>query len=311
MTDTRKGVLALLAACTIWGLSPLFYKALSAVPPAEVLAHRTVWSLVFFATLLAVQKRLPVLWGAVTRWASVRVILFAASMISVNWFLFIWAIQVGRATEASMGYYIFPLVAVLIGRLLLGEKLSTAQWSAVAMAGFAVVSLTIGLQILPWIPLVLATTFGIYGLVKKQLDLGPVVSVTAEVLMLTPLAVAWLLYLHTGSGGAFGDEIGQSLFLIAAGPMTAMPLILFSYGARRLTMSTVGIVQYLNPTLQFLCAVVIFGEPFGPVHLFAFALIWTALAVYSTSALRQDKARRNARIVSEADVVVSTKSSKD
>ncbi|SHH32253.1 EamA family transporter RarD [Marivita hallyeonensis] len=311
MTDTRKGVLALIAACTIWGLSPLFYKALSDVPPLEVLAHRTLWSLVFFAGVLILQGRLSALFAAVTDGRSWRIVILASMMISVNWFLFIWSIQVGRATESSMGYYIFPLVAVLIGRLVLGETLSRAQWVAVSLAAGAVLMLTIGLQVLPWISLVLATTFGVYGLVKKRLDMGPVVSVTAEVLILTPLAVAWLIHLHTGAGGAFGGDLAHSALLIASGPMTALPLILFSYGARRLAMSTVGIVQYINPTLQFICAVAIFGEPFGTVHLAAFALIWAALAIYSTSAIRQDKARRKASIVSDVEPVVDTKSSSE
>lgn len=311
MTDTQKGVLSLVAACTIWGLSPLFYKALSDVAPSEILAHRTLWSLVFFSGVLALQRRLRILWAAVSRWVSVRVIAFAAVMISTNWFLFIFSVTVGRATEASMGYYIFPLVAVLLGRVVLGERLSRAQWLAIALAAVAVASLTIGLQVVPWISLVLATTFGMYGLVKKRLDLGPVVSVTAEVLVLSPIAMGWLIHLHFGQGGVYGEDAVQTALLMTSGPLTALPLILFSYGARRLTLSTVGIVQYLNPTLQFFCAVVIFGEPFGVIHAVAFGLIWTALAIYSGSAFGQDRARRRALMVSEAPVVVSTKRSKD
>lgn len=311
MTDTQKGVVALIAACCIWGLSGLFYKALSDVPSHEVLAHRTVWSLVFFGIVIGVQGRLHVLWSAVQNPASLKVIVAAALLISVNWFLFIWSIHAGRATEASMGYYIFPLVAVLIGRLVLGERLSRTQWVAITLAATGVMSLTIGLHILPWISLVLASTFGLYGLLKKRLDLGPVISVSAEVLILCPLGLGWLIYLHMGQGGAFGQELTQSLLLMASGPITAMPLILFSFGARRLTMSTVGIVQYINPTLQFLVAVLIFGEPFGVVHLIAFALIWSALAIYSSSAFTQDRARRRAVMVSEAEVVVSTNPSSD
>lgn len=311
MTDTQKGVVALIAACCIWGLSGLFYKALSDVPSHEVLAHRTVWSLVFFGIVIGVQGRLHVVWSAVQNPASLKVIVAAALLISVNWFLFIWSIHAGRATEASMGYYIFPLVAVLIGRLVLSERLSRTQWVAITLAATGVMSLTIGLHILPWISLVLASTFGLYGLLKKRLDLGPVISVSAEVLILCPLGLGWLIYLHMGQGGAFGQELTQSLLLMASGPITAMPLILFSFGARRLTMSTVGIVQYINPTLQFLVAVLIFGEPFGVVHLIAFALIWSALAIYSSSAFNQDRARRRAVMVSEAEVVVSTNPSSD
>ena len=232
-----------------------------------MLAYRTVWSLVFFGLVLGLQGRLHMLWRAVANPASRKVIAAAAIFISINWFLFIWSIHAGRATEASMGYYIFPLVAVLIGRVVLGEQLSRTQWVAITLAASGVLSLTVGLHIVPWISLVLASTFGLYGLIKKRLDLGPVVSVSAEVLLLCPLGLGWLVYLHSsGQGGAFGQDLTQSLLLMAAGPITAMPLILFSYGARRLTLSTVGIVQYINPTLQFLVAVLIFGEPFthGP-----------------------------------------------
>lgn len=311
MTDTHKGVLALVAACTIWGLSPLFYRALSDVAPLEVLAHRTLWSLTFFAVVLSVQNRLRALWAAVSSFASARVIALAAIMISTNWFLFIFSVQVGRATEASMGYYIFPLVAVLLGRVVLGETLSRAQWSAIALAAGAVLALTIGLSLVPWISLMLATTFGMYGLIKKRLDLGPVISVTAEVLILSPIAVAWLVHLHFGQGGVYGRDAVETALLMTSGPLTALPLILFSYGARRLTMSTVGIVQYINPTLQFFCAVLIFGEPFGAIHMVAFALIWTALAIYSGSAFGQDRARRRAVIASEAEVAVSTNPSSE
>ncbi len=311
MTDTQKGVVALIAACCIWGLSGLFYKALIDVPSYEVLAHRTVWSLVFFGIILGLQGRLGILLSAVRNPGSLKVIMTAALLISVNWFLFIWSIHAGRATEASMGYYIFPLVAVLIGRVVLGEQLSRTQWVAISLAASGVLSLTIGLHILPWISIVLASTFGLYGLLKKRLDLGPVISVSAEVLVLCPIALGWLVFQHMGQGGAFGQNLSQSLLLMAAGPITALPLILFSFGARRLTMSTVGIVQYINPTLQFLVAVLIFGEPFGVVHLIAFALIWSALAIYSSSAFTQDRARRRAVMVSEAEVVVSTKSNND
>ncbi|MFP7571419.1 EamA family transporter RarD [Marivita sp. S2033] len=311
MTDTRKGVLALVSACIAWGLSSIFYKALVGVDPAEVLAHRTLWSLFFFAGVLLVQGRISALWHAVSHRASLKIIVLAAVMISSNWFLFIWSIHSGRATEASLGYYIFPLVAVVFGRLMFGERLSNLQWVAVGLAVAAVLTLTVGLRIVPWIPLGLAASFGLYGVLKKRLDLGPVVSVTAEVFLLSPLALGWLLMLHLGQGGAFGDDLRQSLLLCASGVVTGAPLILFAYGARRLAMSTVGLLQYINPTLQFVVAVAIFGEPFSTIHLAAFSLIWTALALYSSSAVRQDKARRRARMVSEAEVAVSSSSSSE
>ena len=318
MSETRKGVLAIVAACVIWGLSPLYYKLLSHVPPLEVLAHRTLWSLGFFASVLLLQGRIRALAGALSTFRAARTILLAAVLISTNWFLFILSIQINRATEASLGYYIFPLVAVVLGVVVFGERLARAQWLAVALAVAAVLVLSVGLGVTPWISLVLASTFGLYGLVKKRLGVGPVVSVTAEVLLLSPLAAGWLTWLHLSqdgtagaAGGVFAADTATSLLLMASGPLTAAPLILFSFGAQRVTMATVGLVQYLNPTLQFLCAVVVFGEPFGPVHATAFALIWTALAIYSLSALRQDRARRRASIASVAEAVVVTKSSSE
>ena len=197
MTDTGKGILAMVGACTIWGLSPLYYKLLVAVPPGEVLAHRTLWSFAFFGVVLTLQGRLAEL-PRLLRGRRALVVGFAAAMISANWFLFILSIQIGHTMQASLGYYIFPLVAVVIGLVAFGERLSAAQGVAVALAAAAVLLLTFGLGVTPWISLILAFTFGLYGLVKKRLDAGPVVSVTAEVLLLAPLAAVWLAGLHAG-----------------------------------------------------------------------------------------------------------------
>ena len=299
MTEATKGVAAMIGACTIWGLSALYYKLLAHVPPLEVLSHRTLWSLVFFAAVLALQGRLHM----VARLAASRAALpvaFAAVMISTNWFLFIFSIQVERATEASLGYYIFPLVAVLLGMIAFGETLGRGRALAVALAATAVVVLAAGLGAAPWISLALAFTFGFYGLMKKRVAAGPVVSVTTEVLILAPLALIWLAGVHmAGWGGLtgrtlgiYGSDMGTSLLLMLSGPLTATPLILFSYATRRVAMATVGLVQYLNPTLQFLVAVLVFAEPFTTWHAIAFPLIWTALAIYSGDNLRQERAAR-------------------
>ncbi len=294
MTPVVQGILAMVGACTVWGLSPLFYKELTHVPALEVLAHRALWSLVFFLGVLAVQRRLRELAQGFASPRAFGTVALAALMISCNWFLFIWAIQVGRATESSLGYYIYPLLAVLVGRVIFAERLSRIQVIAVALATLAVVLLTLGLGTPPLIALTLASTFAMYGLIKKRLDMGPVVSVTCEVVLFAPFAGLLLLQSYHNGNGAFGLDARTDLLLILAGPITALPLILFSFAARRLAMSTVGLLQYINPTLQFGCAVFVFAEPFGPWHLVAFALIWTALALYSVSAVRQDKARRNA-----------------
>jgi chloramphenicol-sensitive protein RarD len=224
--------------------------------------------------------------------ASLRITLtigFAALMISVNWFLFIFAVQVGRVTETSLGYYIFPLVAVLFGVVLFGEKLTKLQWLAVGLATLGVVQLTVGLGAAPWISLVLAVTFGLYGLVKKRLKVNPVVSVTAEVLLLAPLFAGWLIWLHGQGEGVFGRDLGTSALLAFSGLITALPLILFSFAAQRVEMATVGLLQYLNPSLQFLCAAVLFGEVLTIYHGIAFALIWTALAIYSHQAIKRGR----------------------
>ena len=295
MTEAGKGVAALVAACTVWGLSGLFYKLLAHVPPIEILAHRTLWSLVFFALLLTVQGRLDQLRLALGSVRSVGIVVFAALMISTNWFVFILSIQIGHATEASLGYYLFPLVAVGIGRVIFGERLNRLQAAAVALAALAVTVLTLGLGVAPWIALILSVSFGLYGLVKKRLSAGPVVSVTAEVLVLAPVAIIVLAMAHR-EGGAFGADLTDSLLLMISGILTAGPLMLFSYASKRVRMGTVGLIQYINPTLQFLVAVAVFTEPFSGWHVLAFALIWAALALYSAASVALERAARRARV---------------
>ncbi|MFO7804598.1 MAG: EamA family transporter RarD [Paracoccaceae bacterium] len=294
MREQTKGVIAMVATCTVWGLSGIYYKLLEHIQPIEILAHRTLWSCAFFAFVLLLQGRISLLGQAVAGRSSVFSIALAALMISTNWFVFITSVHTGRAMEASLGYYIFPLVAVLLGALAFRERLGRAQLFAVALALCAVVTLTLGLGVPPWISLVLATSFGLYGLVKKGLSVGPVVSVTAEVLLLSPIALTVLWYFHTGPGGAFGANWRDSLLLAFSGILTGTPLIMFSYATKRITLATVGLVQYLNPSLQFLVATLIFQEVFSFWHAIAFAMIWTALAIYTTASLRQDRAARRA-----------------
>lgn len=293
MREWTKGFWAMIAVCLAWGLSPIFYRLLIGVPTVEVLAHRTIWSLLLFLGVLALQGRLAELWRALAGPHLAR-IGFAALMVSTNWGLFIWAVQSGHVVQSSLGYYIFPLVAVLLGVVVFGERLSRAQMLAVGLAAAAVLLLTWGLGVAPWVSLGLAVTFGLYGVAKKSLPMGPVLSVAAEVALLTPLALGWLLAQAAGvmptalaQPVAFGQDMTVSLLLVASGAVTAVPLILFSYAARRVEMATLGLMLYLNPTLQFLCAVLLFGETFTVWHMIAFAIIWLALAIYSASALRR------------------------
>jgi len=294
MNDETKGVLAMIGACTIWGLSGMYYKVLDHVPPVEILSHRTFWGLVFFLAVLAFQGRLRALPNAIRTPRTFGIVAIAAFVISLNWFVFITSIHLGHATEASMGYYIFPLVAVLAGAVFYKEKLNRPQLVSVALAALAVTILSAGLQVAPWVALVLALSFAAYGVVKKSLATGPVVSVTAEVLLLSPFAVAWLAVIHTQGNGHFGEDGMTTLMLMFAGVITAIPLILFSYATRRVSLATVGLVQYLNPTLQFLVATLVFREVFTLWHAIAFALIWTALAIYTATSLRRGRAARRA-----------------
>jgi chloramphenicol-sensitive protein RarD len=296
MTEATKGVLAMVLACTIWGLSGLYYRALAHVPPLEVLAHRTVWSFVFFVIVLVFQRRFLLL-PALLRSPAFLLIAFAALLVSANWYGFIWSVQNDRALEASLGYYIYPLVAVLIGLAIFREALTPVQWGAVALASIAVAVLTVGLGATPWTALYLAVTFGFYGMMKRKVDAGPVVSVAAEVAVLTPIALLWLGAVHTGhaggaGGGAFGRDWLTSGLLALSGVATGFPLMLFSYAARRVRMATLGLVQYVNPTLQFFVAALAFGEVVTVWHMIAFPLIWFALAIYSLATLRAERRRR-------------------
>lgn len=290
MNEVKKGVLAMVVACIVWGLSPLYYKLLVSVPPIELLSHRTIWSLVLFALVLFIQGRLRGALGVLGNRNIMATLFIAALMIAFNWFVFIYSIQINRATESSLGYFIFPLVSVIFGVVLFREKLGRAQMLAVMLAAVAVLILTYGLGQAPWIALSVSVSFGIYGVIKKSLSIPAIVTVTLEVLLLSPIALM-ILYLHhaSDSGGQFGQSVSVSLLLILSGPMTATPLILFSYATRRVALATVGILQYINPSLQFLCATLLFLEPLSLWHAIAFPLIWAALALYSWASFQTAK----------------------
>lgn len=292
----RRGVLAMVVACVVWGLSPVFYKLLTHVPPLEVLSHRALWSLAFFAVVLVIQRRLHEVPGAMGSPRKLALLALASAMITVNWLLFIWAIGVDRVTETSFGYYIFPLVAVVFGLVFFGERLGRVKWLAVGLATIAVLILGIGLGTPPWISLTLAATFGVYGVLKKLVTAGPVVSVTAEILLVAPLAALFLIFLAGSQPDHVPFDLATLGLLALSGPLTAGPLILFSYASKRVGLATLGLIQYLNPTLQFLCAAVLFAEPVTLWHMIAFPLIWAALALYSLTALAQERSARRARV---------------
>ena len=290
MQDSTKGVLTIIIAATIWGLAPIYYNLLTHVPPFELLAHRTLWSFIFFALVLMYQNRLAEVWQAVFRFNEARAIFIASFLIAINWYFFIHSVQTGQATEASLGYFMMPLVSVFWGLLIFKENLSIGQWLAVGLAALAVIVLTYGLDVPPWIALTLSTSFSFYGVIKKRLATRPTVAVTVEVLFLSPIALCVLAYYHGWIGGHFGGDGWTSFLLMLSGPLTATPLILFSYAARRIKLSTVGILQYINPSLQFICATLILLEPLTMWHAIAFPMIWIALVIYSVVSLYSRRA---------------------
>ena len=292
MSDGLKAILALVAASTIWGLSGIYFDVLREVPPLEVLSHRVLWSLAFFLALFAVQGRLRVFAGLVRQkrlmvWLGVTTL-----MVSANWYGYIWSIQNGYATQASLGYYMFPLMAVLFGFVLFRERFNRVQATAIAMATLAVVTLTVGLGAVPWIALLLAVTFATYGSLKKSLPVGPVMSVACEVLIAAPVALGLLIWLHAQGLGAFGASPQVSIWLALSAGFTGLPLVLFSYASKRLAYATVGLIQYLNPTLQFAVAMLYFAEPFTGTHAIVFPLIWTGVALYCIDLWRQERSAR-------------------
>jgi len=282
--DRRAGIGYALGAFGLWGLFPLYFKAVAAVPATEVLAHRIVWSAVCVGALLWLLRQ----WHAVGTLAlepiSRRRLVGSAVLIGCNWLIFIWAVANERVLQASLGYFVTPLVSVLLGRLVLGEHLHRRQWVAVALAGAGVTWLLIGLGVFPWVALGLAASFGGYGLVRKIADVRAIPGLFVELTMLAPAALAWLVWLALRGQGHLGAQgPGFDLLLLAAGVVTATPMILFGQATRRLRLAAVGLLQYIVPTMQMLLALLAFGEPFTVHHAVTFGCIWTALALYSTS----------------------------
>lgn len=296
----KLGVLGAVGAFLIWGFSPLYYKVVGATPALEIIAHRALWSL-FFTLLLVIfsgqTRTLLRLFGN----ARIPLILLLSSiLVSVNWLGFIWAVNNGRALEASMGYFIMPIVMILLGRIFLDERLNRYQLISLLLVCVGVLNLLIALQQLPWIALLLAISFGFYSLVRKQVEVSALVGLTVECLFLSPFALGYLLYLERQNSLVFSTlGIGIDLMLVGTGLMTALPLLLFTSASKHLRLGTVGLIQYLNPTCQFLVALFIFHEPFSQHHLNTFTLIWIGLAIYTLDSRRARQQSATARALEE------------
>lgn len=283
-SNARRGFLLALGAYLLWGLLPFYMKAVAHLPLAEVIAHRIVWSVPIAAAVLVWAGRTADFKAAIRSPRTIAMAALTAALISVNWGIYVWAIAVDRTVETALGYYINPLVSVVVGALLLSERLGRLQVAAVVLAAVAVAVLTVDAGKLPWVSLALAFSFAAYGFFRKTLPIGPSQGFLLEVLLLSVPALAYIVFLIANGQDHFvaGDAADTAL-LIGCGPVTAVPLLLFAFGARLLRLSTIGIMQYIAPTIVFLIAVLIFGEPFGSTQAIAFGLIWTALAIYSWS----------------------------
>ena len=290
--DSLRGLGFALTAYVLWGFLPIFMKALAHISPAEVIAHRVIWSLpiagvVLWATgrtghlMVALRTPKMLLMGAAT-----------AALITINWGIYVWAIGAGHALDAALGYYINPLFSVFLGAMLLGEKLSLSQKWAIALAALAVIVLTLEAGKLPLVALGLTISWGAYAYLKKSLPIGPNQGFFLEILILTPFALGYILWAEiTETSHFIAGSTSDTVLLLCCGLVTAVPLMIYANGAKLLRLSTIGILQYIAPTMIFLTAVFVFGEPFGTARMIAFPMIWAALVIYTASMLRQARGR--------------------
>jgi len=285
--DTLPGFLYALSAYLLWGFLPLYMKAVSHIPPMEVVAHRVLWSLPVAGVVLLVSGRTQDLKTALKTPSMLGMACVTASLITVNWLIYVWSIGAGRALESALGYYINPLLSVALGAFLLREKIKPAQYVAIGLAVIAVGILTVEAGGLPWVSLSLAVTWAIYAYLRKTLPVGPNQGFFLEVLILSVPALAYIGYTYAAGTSHFGPTGWRDMvMLMAAGLVTAVPLMIYANGAKLLRLSTIGVMQYIAPTMIFLTAVFVFHEGFGVEKLIAFAFIWAALIVYSVSMLR-------------------------
>lgn len=290
---TMSGILLALGAFLIWGLSPIYFKSLRTVPAFELLLHRMVWSFLLLLPIIAATKRWNEFKSVVLDLRKLGVLTVTTMLVSGNWFVFIWAVNNNRILDASLGYYINPLINILLGMVLLKERLRLAQIIAVSLAAIGVIYQTVQIGSLPWVSLVLAFSFAFYGLIRKVAPINALVGLTVETLLLSLPAATYLLVIGLEGRGAFLHLNGRiDILLVCAGVVTAVPLLLFTAGARKIHYSTVGILQYVAPSCNFLIALWLYHEPMRPAQWLAFVLIWIALTIYTLDMLRSFKRYR-------------------
>jgi chloramphenicol-sensitive protein RarD len=290
----KDGVLAAIGAYTLWGLLPIYWKAVQSVSADELLCQRALWSFVLLALFLGWKRRWAWLRQVRNSATTLATFLGSACLLALNWLVYIWAVNAGHIVDASLGYFINPLISVCFGMLFLGERLRPWQWVAIGIAGTGVVLLTLGYGAFPWIALTLAITFGLYGLLRKTAPLEALEGLALEMSIMSLPALAYLVYLASTGAASFGRaDTATRLLLVLSGPITALPLFLFGYGARRITLASVGILQYIAPTCQFLLGVLVYEETFTPARMVGFGVIWTALLVYSLEGAIESQRRKS------------------
>ncbi len=288
--DMRRGFAFGVAAYGLWGVLPIYFKAIAAVAAVDIVAHRILWSLPFLALLLVVSRGWGEVAQAIRRRRTLLLLMLTAVLIAINWLLYVYAVTSGHILAGSLGYYLNPLVNVVLGRVILKERLSWLQWAAVAIAAAGILALIGGALDQLWISLTLAGTFATYGLLRKIAKVEPVAGLAIETALWFPVALAWLAWRYAAGTPSFGATQGESAMLLLAGVVSTIPLLLFTGAARLLPYSTLGMLQFLAPTLQFLLAVLLYGEAFTRAHAIAFGAIWTALALYMVALIRAPRA---------------------
>lgn len=285
--NVKMGIISAIIAYSLWGILPIYWKFVFQVPAHEILAHRIFWSFIFMLGILVVANQKKKFYQEMKQLTHEPKKLLALTMgsflISINWFIYIWAVNNNRVIETSLGYYINPLFSVLLGIFVLKERLSFWQLISVCLAMSGVLYMTMHFGSVPWVAVLLAISFGFYGLCKKVADITPITSITLETLIMTPFALAYILYLDVHATGSFAGLSVTSVLLIGSGMVTAIPLLLFANSANQLSLITLGFIQYLSPTIALMIGIFLYREPFTQVHFVSFGLIWAALLVFSLS----------------------------
>jgi chloramphenicol-sensitive protein RarD len=284
------GVFFGVSAYAMWGLLPLYWQLMDGVPATEILVHRGLWALVICVAFLMISRKIAVFWGLIKDRRMLSILAFAALLLTGNWGVYIWSVTVDRVVESALGYYITPLMSVTFGVLILKEEISKPQRIAITLAGVGVLILTIGYGALPWIALALSVTWGGYSLIKKQLKLGALESLSVETLIALIPSTGYIIYLASRGEASFGTSLSTSLLLMGGGLATVVPLLFFNGATNRLPLVTVGLLQYLTPTIMFFIGVGINRENMNPIKLFGFAMIWLALFVFGRDLVRSSRA---------------------